>query len=150
MLHGPIPGLVVQGGRSMKNTVKGLAILAGALAGTMALPALAQSAGDWVDIKSAKELRSLYSNKTFKGNNWVGHYRADGTGTMSVDGAKPEARTWEIKGNDQVCVTATNVMGTKTRCYTYQQHAKNKSWIQSKLVDGGFSFGFTVQEGLPK
>lgn len=131
-------------------TAHRIAILAGVLAGVTALPVLAQGSGEWVDIKSAKELRSLYSNNTFKGNGWVGHYRADGTGTMLVDGAKPEARTWEVKGNDQVCVTATNVMGTKSRCYTFQRNAKNKAWIQGKLVDGGFSYGFTVQEGLPK
>jgi hypothetical protein len=131
-------------------TAHRIAFLAGVLAGVTALPVLAQGAGEWVDIKGAKELRSLYSNNTFKGNGWVGHYRADGTGTMSIDGAKPESRTWEVKGNDQVCMTSTNVMGTKTRCYTFQRNAKNESWIQSKLVDGGSSFGFTVQEGSPK
>jgi len=61
-----------------------------------------------VDIKSSKELRALHSNKTFKltfmGVPVVAHYRADGKGILiSADLRMP--CTWEVKGNDQVCIS---------------------------------------------
>lgn len=71
-------------------------------------PAGADDAKDWVDIKDPQTLRALYSNKTFKGKDYldrpfVGHYRADGQGVMLWQGTRVP-RIWEMKGNDQVCV----------------------------------------------
>jgi hypothetical protein len=61
--------------------------LAATIAVGAAVAAGAQSSKEWVDIKDPKELKALYSNKTFRGkagdgSPFVGHYRADGKGIL--------------------------------------------------------------------
>jgi hypothetical protein len=122
-------------------------ILAGALPALIGVPVLAQ-ASDWVDIKDPKELRALYSNKTFRGNGWVGHYRADGTGVLIRERTKkPERRTWAVKGNDQVCATPEN---GATRCHTFKYVSKDRKQVMVTPVSGGPSYIFTVEDGVPK
>jgi len=44
-----------------------VAFIVGALICTLFVPAVSQSADDWVEIKDPAELRALYSNKTIRG-----------------------------------------------------------------------------------
>lgn len=124
-------------------------ILAGALPALIASPAFGQSSSDWVDIdiKDPEELRALHSNKTFRGATWTGHYRADGTGVLIRESTKiPERRTWEVKGNDQVCGTPE---GSATRCYRYKYVSKDRKRVMLTPVAGGPSYVFTVEDGVP-
>jgi hypothetical protein len=116
----------------------------------LSAPALAQSSKDWVDIKNAKELRALYSNKTFRGKGpdgtpFVGHYRSDGKGILIVGGQRTP-RTWEVKGNDQVCVTDEKA----TNCWRAQRHKKNSNEIVLQHVTAGWISQFTVEDGIPQ
>ncbi len=110
-------------------------------------PALSASAADWVDIKDAQELRALYSNNTFKGAGWVGHYREDGKGMLTPDGGRPQARTWEVKGDDQVCVARADGANS---CLRFQRDSNNSNKLKVTNVDSGQTFDFTVEKGIPK
>ena len=113
----------------------------------LSAPAFAQSSGDWVDIKDPNELRDLYSNKTFRGNGWVGHYRADGKGILLVQGGNPQPRIWEVKGNDLVCATAGSAPAA---CYRYQRNSKKPNEFVAISVLSGARLNFTVEDGIPK
>jgi len=110
-------------------------------------PALAQSTSDWVDIKDPNELRALYSNKTFRGNGWVGHYRADGKGVFISQGGKPEPRTWEVKGSDWVCVAPSE---GPANCFRFQRNRKKPNELKGTNVATGRTASFTLEDGIPK
>ena len=133
----------------MKPRIVG--ILAGALLNLAASPAFAQSSKDWVDVNDPNELRALYSNKTFRGNDrgndFVGHFRADGRGILIVRGGKPARRLWEVKGNDQMCVTPE--IGAP-RCFRYQRNSKNPNQVVATNVTDGVKINFTVEDGIPQ
>ena len=126
------------------------AVLTGVLLNLVSMPALPQDAKDWVDIKSAKELRALYSNKTFKGKDyldrpWIGHYRADGQGIM-ISEAGRIPRSWEVKGDDQVCVKSSS----STPCFRFQRH-KTKAGIYRVInVANDQITEVSVEDGIPK
>lgn len=123
--------------------------IAGVLLGMVASWATA-SDKDWVDIKDSGELRALYSNKTFKGKDWmdrpwIGHFRADGHGMMLTQGMRIP-RTWEVKGDDQVCVATS--MGTN--CLRFQRHRTRAGVHRSIHVTSEMKTEFVVEEGVPK
>ena len=101
---------------------------------------------DWVDIKNPQELRELHSNKTFRDTNWVLHYRADGKGVRIPQGGKPQPRTWEVKGEDQVCVIT---VGGKW-CWRYQRNRKSLNQIRVTSRENDLVFYYTVEDGIPK
>ena len=110
-------------------------------------PALCVSAEGWVDIKDPNELRALYSNKTFKGKGWVGHYRADGKGILIPAGGNPQPRTWEVKGNDEICVAPA--IGV-TNCYHVQRDSANPNAFKGTNVLTGQTGEFTAEKGIPR
>lgn len=127
-------------------TLKGVTILAMAIA----WPAFGQSSKDWVDVKDAKELHAIYSNKTFRGKGpwgdpFVAHYRTDGKGILIIGKAEPIPRTWEIKGS-QVCITDPKV----TNCFNLQRHRKNRNDIVAQHATAGWISQFTIEDGVPK
>lgn len=127
----------------------GAALLMGGL-GLCIATTFAHAQSDWVDIKDPKELHALYSNKTFKGKDWkdrpfVGHYRADGQGVMLLDGARIP-RTWQVKGNDQVCVK----LPWDSPCYRFQRHKAKAGTYRSINVANDEVTEFTVEDGTPK
>jgi hypothetical protein len=104
-------------------------------------------AADWVDIKDPAELRALYSNKTFRGNGWVGHYRTDGTGILIVQGSAPVRRKWAVKAPDQVCVTPET---GSPQCFTFKYvSADHKRILITNASSGGSTF-CTLEDGVPK
>lgn len=123
-------------------------IVLAAAVGIAATFAHAQS--DWVDIKDPRELRSLYSNKTFKGKDFLdrpftGHYRADGQGVMIWQDTRM-ARTWKVKGSDQVCVS----LPWESPCYRFQRHKAKAGTYRSINVANDEVTEFTVEDGIPK
>ena len=124
-----------------------IALAAGALFLLAAPPAFSE---DWVEIKDPAELRALYSNKTFKGKDYldrpfVGHYRADGQGVMLWQDARVP-RSWEVKGNDQVCVK----LPWESPCYRFQRHRAKPGVYRSIDVANDMKTEFTVEDGIPK
>ncbi len=71
---------------------------------------LAQSA-EWHPVTGEGNLRNFMSGKTLEweepsGDKSRGEYRPDGTGILYSWGGAEIPRTWEIKGENQVCITA--------------------------------------------
>lgn len=122
-------------------------LLTGLLVCMLAAPSFAQSPGDWVDIKDPKDLRALYSNKTFRGNGWVGHYRADGKAMVIPAEGRPDARTWEIKGSDQVCITQGDGV---VNCQRFQRNRKKPNELTLTNQRTGVTLNVTVEDGIPK
>lgn len=107
-------------------------------------------ASDWQDIKDPAALRALYSNKTFKGKDYldrpfVGHYRADGEGILLSQGMRVP-RTWTVKGNDQVCVK----LPWDSPCYRLQRHTAKPGVYRSINVANDMATVFTVEDGIPQ
>lgn len=124
-------------------------LAAGALSLLLAAPPTF-SQGDWVAIKNPAELRALYSNKTFKGKDWmdrawVGHYRSDGEGVVLMDGAR-YPRTWQLNGNDQVCVQTQ----FERRCFRYERHRVKPATYRAINVANDQVAEFTAEDGVPK
>lgn len=108
------------------------------------------AAGDWVAVSSPKELRSIYSDKTFKGKGgdgvpFVSHYRADGAGIMIRQGQRT-SRTWKVQGKDQVCITDPQ----GTNCFRLQRHKRDRAEIVGQHVSQHWIFQATVEEGVPQ
>ena len=127
-----------------------VAIAAGTLSLLGAPPAMSDDPKDWVDIKDPGTLRALYSNKTFKGKDWmdrpwVGHYRADGQGIVLFEGGR-YPRTWQVMGNDQVCVKAL----TRPGCYRFQRHRTKPGVYRNINVANDNMVEFTVEAGVPQ
>ena len=112
--------------------------------------AISQSSTNMVDIKTASELRELFSNKTFKGSTWTAHYRSDGKGQFIQANRKPESSTWKIKSEDQVCITIRGANLTSNNCYRYQRHKQNRAWITQTNVASNAAYMFTLEDGIPK
>lgn len=107
-------------------------------------------ASDWQDIKDPAALRALYSDKTFKGKDYldrpfVGHYRADGQGVMIWQGTRVP-RTWAVKGDDQVCVK----LPWDSPCYRLQRHKAKPGVYRTINVANDMATVITVEDGIPK
>ena len=81
---------------------------------------LAQSAA-WLPVTGEGNLRNFMSGikaeRTLpNGEVSRGEYNPDGTGTLYAWGTTIP-RTWEVRGNDQICVTAERA----TNCYQFEK-----------------------------
>ena len=126
------------------------ATLSGALFAFIVSPAWAQDSKDWVDIKDAEALRALFSDKTHRSRAYVAHYRADGQGILLSKGSDiRHARTWQLKGGDQVCA---GPKGDTPTCYRYQRSTKNPAEVLAtgELRGQRVMLWFTVEDGIPK
>ena len=91
---------------------------------------------EWEPVTGKEALSKFMSGTTLKweeggGQSW-GEYRADGTGTLHAwDASSP--RTWEVKGDDQVCVTAGNV----TECWQLEKNSADPNLYRSREIGTG-------------
>ena len=113
--------------------------------------ALPLQAADWVDVKDPKALRALYSNKTFKGKDyldrpWVGHYRADGQGLLVTHDGSRIPRTWAVEGKDQVCVESQ----FPRVCFRFQRDKSQAGVYRSINVANDMATVFVVEDGVPQ
>jgi hypothetical protein len=136
-----VPRNQTMGGRAMRTMLL--------FAATLALAAPA-TASDWQDIKDPQALKQLYSNKTFRGKDYldrpfVGHYRADGQGIMLAQDMRIP-RSWSVKGNDQVCVK----LPWQVACFRLQRHALKPGVYRSINVANAMATEFTVEDGVPQ
>lgn len=127
--------------------LRNIAFMTGVLFFMLSGPVASQ---DWVDIKNPKELRALYSNKTFRytlgGVPIVEHYRADGKG-ISISGDIRIPQTWEVKGNDQVC---TSDARKGTDCCRFQRNKKNRDEYVRRCTYGNVMTILKVEDGIPE
>jgi hypothetical protein len=100
-----------------------------------------------VPITGAETLRKFMSGtkverKLPSGDMSRGEYHSDGTGTLYSWGASIP-RTWEIKGEEQVCITVERV----TRCYQFERNSPDPDlyrardvtsdeWVEVRVTDG--------------
>lgn len=123
-------------------------VIAGAALGVTSTLAIAE---EWVDIKTPAELRALYSNKTFKGKDWmdrpwVGHYRADGRGVMVTHDGSRIPRTWAVEGKDRVCIASQ----FPRVCVQIQRDRTRAGVYRAINVDNDMKTVFVVEDGIPQ
>jgi len=111
----------------------------------------AAAASDWQDIKDPQVLKGLYSNKTFKGKDyldrpWTGHYRADGKGVLVTHDGSRIPRNWAVEGRDRVCVESQ----FPRVCYRFQRHAAKAGVYRSINIANDMTTEFVVEDGVPK
>lgn len=128
-----------------------IAFVTGALFCMLSAPAVPQSSKDWVDIKDPRELRAIYSNKTFKGKDIMGrsfveHFREDGNGIRIMEDQTRIPRSWTVKGGNQVCIS----FPWEVPCYRMQRHRSTAG--QYRLINLGNDqvTAVTVEDGVPK
>lgn len=93
--------------------------------------------GSWQPITGADNLRTFMSGRSLvlqegKDSQRRGEYRADGTGTLNAWGGEFERR-WEVRGDDQVCVTGVRISG----CYRLEQNTLDPTRYRVTDVETG-------------
>lgn len=105
----------------------------------LSLTALAQSA-EWQPVTGKQNLRNFMSGLKAErtlpnGEISRGEYNPDGTGMLYSWGAAI-SRTWEVKGNDQICVTAERT----TNCYQIESNAADPTLYRARdMATGGIA-----------
>jgi len=104
-------------------------------------------ANEWIPVTGAEALKDYMSGmkaeRTLAGGEVSrGEYFPDGTGTLYSWGAKIP-RTWEVKGDDQICITARE----KTKCYKLERNSDNPDLYRVHDLVSGKKHEYTVTEG---
>jgi len=117
---------------------------------TVAILSMALSAGaqaqTWQSVTGTDELSALFSDTvqtaTLKdGVIAVATYNSDGTGELKAWGST-FPRSWEVKGDDQVCVGISDDI----RCFTIEVDASNPKTHRGRVVTTGETVIFEVEE----
>jgi hypothetical protein len=108
--------------------------------------ALAQGS-EWVPITGAETLRKFMSGtkverKLPSGDLSRGEYHPDGTGTLYSWGASIP-RTWEVKGDEQVCITVERV----TWRYQFERNSADPDLYRARDVTSDEWVEFRVTDG---
>ena len=103
-------------------------------------------AENWKPIDDAKVLNSLFSDTAFEatlkdGVKATATYNQDGTGELKAWG-DTFARSWEVKGNDQVCIGIDG----KPVCFAIEQSADTKDFYRAKNIETGEQREFTIRK----
>lgn len=110
-----------------------------------AVEAVAQD-DSWVPITGAEKLSHFMSGLTAEralpgGEISRGEYHADGTGTLTSWGVS-FARSWEIKGADQVCLSANS----EPVCYHFERNTEDAQLYRARSVITGDWTEFRVSD----
>lgn len=112
------------------------------------------TASDWQKVEDPKELRALYANKTHRQLSaareaTMTHYRADGK-ALFVQGERRIPRTWEVRGNDQVC-WKDDIQGQS--CVRVQRNKQDPNEIMVQQSDSAFALTggmVRIEDGIPQ
>jgi len=101
-------------------------------------------ADNWVALSGAETLREFVSGASAeiqlrKGVVAIGEYYEDGTAKIEAWG-ETFPRTWEVRGDDQVCYSST----TETNCYTFEQNLDVPGEYRVRHVETGELISFRV------
>ncbi len=104
----------------------------------------ASAEDDWMPLTGAATLREfmggLTAERTLPSGDVIrGEYRVDGTGVLDVLGASIR-RTWEIQGEDQLCITAEG----ETQCVRTARSTSQPTLHRARVVDSGDMYKFTI------
>jgi hypothetical protein len=103
-------------------------------------------AESWTPLVGKDNLTTLVSGSTAKivdqnGDVAVGTYLADGTAKLEAWGETFE-RTWQVKGDDQVCYSSF----VESNCYTFEQDADQPNSYRVSDVDSGEKIYFQIKD----
>ena len=103
---------------------------------------------NWAPVTGADKLSRFISGLTAErtlagGEVSRGEYRADGTGTLTSWGAT-FSRTWEIGGDDQICITAES----ETVCYQFENNTEDPQLYRAREVSTGKLTEFRTADQL--
>ena len=104
-------------------------------------PALA---AEWQPVNDPERLRTLFSDTVIRAELKEGvvaeaKYNADGTGELRAWG-ETFSRTWEIRGDDQVCIGSER----GTMCFTLEEDAEKPGEFRATNLDSGELLVMTV------
>jgi hypothetical protein len=107
-------------------------------------------ADNWVEFSGAEVLQEFVSEATAEielrpGVIATGEYYEDGTARIEAWG-EIFPRTWEVRGDDQVCYSST----TETNCYTFEQNLDVPGEYRATHIETGESFSFRVSGTDPR
>lgn len=106
------------------------------------LTATTAYADNWVAFSGAETLREFVAGASTeidlrKGVVATGKYYKDGTARINAWG-ETYTRTWEVRGNDQVCYSSE----TETNCYTFEQNLDVPGEYRATHIETGESYVF--------
>jgi hypothetical protein len=123
-------------------------LLAVVLSGLLVLivSGLAQGS-EWIPVTGSEALRDFMSGLKAErtlpnGEVSRGEYHPDGTGTLFAWGTAIP-RTWEIKGDDLICVTAKR----ETNCYQIEKNIDRLNLFRARDISTGRMAEFEVTDG---
>lgn len=104
-------------------------------------------ANEWIPVTGKENLHNYMSGKKVQrtlanGNLMIGEYNSDGTGTLFAWGATIP-RTWEVKGDDQVCINAQQ----EIICYQFERNSDTENLYRAREVVSGKLTEFDVVDG---
>ncbi|MFC1688201.1 hypothetical protein ACFL07_00900 [Pseudomonadota bacterium] len=102
-------------------------------------------ADDWQPLTGADALQNLVSGATAEielkpGVTAVGEYHADGTAEIRA-WDETFRRTWEVKGDDQVCYS-----DVETKCFSFEQNLDDPAAYRALNVETGEVLKFRVMD----
>jgi hypothetical protein len=118
------------------------------LSSLLVLSAVAVAQGtEWMPVTGSEALRNFMSGLKVErtlpnGEVSRGEYNPDGTGTLFAWGAAIP-RTWAIKGEDQLCVTAEET----ANCYQIERNSDDPNRYRARDVASGMVVEFQVTDG---
>jgi hypothetical protein len=112
----------------------------------LATSASAQTSA-WQPVTGAETLRGFMSGTKAErelpsGEISRGEYFPDGTGILFAWGASIP-RTWSVKGEDQVCITAER----ETQCYQFELNSKDPTLYRARDINTDETAEFRITEG---
>ena len=111
----------------------------------VSMPAMAQD-DEWITVTGADTLSNFMKGRTAvrklpDGEVTRGEYFADGTGVVREYGAS-FPRTWEIKGDDQVCISSAR----GHVCYTFERNTADPDLYRGRNVVTGVATEFRAED----
>jgi hypothetical protein len=119
-----------------------------ALSSILVLSAVSAAQGnEWTPVTGSDALQNYMSGMKAErtlpsGEVSRGEYKADGSGTLTAWGADI-ARTWEVKGEDQVCITEKRI----TNCYQIEKNSAAPNLYRARNVASGEVGEFEMVDG---
>ncbi len=104
----------------------------------------AAAESDWMPLTGTETLREFMGGLTAErtlptGDVIRGEYRVDGTGVLHILGASIR-RTWEVRGEDRLCVTAEG----ETQCFRIERSTSEPAVYRARAVESGDTYEFTI------
>lgn len=126
------------------NKVRFLVVIT--ISGILASFSVTAQDSEWTPVVGADTLNAFMSGRSMdrdliRGGVATAEYFADGTGLLKAGGAE-FARTWEIKGDTQICIHALQ----ETACYEFESNSNEADLYRGRNMATGQLIEFRVEE----